>query len=101
MIDREISRTELQRLVSFAREMVLTCRVAARGSAPHAEAFRNWLNEDGHGEMGYMERVKKNAAKGFTKRALNRCARQELFSGRCAHRNAAGKDWQNRALCGG
>jgi epoxyqueuosine reductase len=58
MIDREISRTELkQRLVSFAREIGFdSCRVAACGSAPHAEAFRNWLNEDGHGEMGYMER---------------------------------------------
>jgi epoxyqueuosine reductase len=58
MIDREISRTELkQRLVSFACEIGFdSCRVAACGSAPHAEAFRNWLDEDGHGEMGYMER---------------------------------------------
>ena len=58
MIDREISRTELkQRLVSFAREIGFdSCRIAACGSAPHAEAFRNWLNEGGHGEMGYMER---------------------------------------------
>jgi epoxyqueuosine reductase len=58
MTDREISRTELkQRLVSFAREIDFdSCRVAACGSAPHAEAFRNWLDEDAHGEMGYMER---------------------------------------------
>ena len=58
MIDREISRAKLkQRLVSFAREIGFdSCRVAACGSAPHAEAFRNWLDEDGHGEMGYMER---------------------------------------------
>ena len=58
MIDREISRTELkQRLVSFAREIGFdSCRIATCGSAPHAEAFRNWLNEGGHGEMGYMER---------------------------------------------
>jgi epoxyqueuosine reductase len=58
MTDREISRTELkQRLVSFAREIGFdSCRIAACGSAPHGEAFRNWLNEGSHGEMGYMER---------------------------------------------
>src|SRR5512132_689587 len=58
MTDREISRTELkQRLISFAREIGFdSCRIAACGSAPHAEAFRNWLSEGGHGEMGYMER---------------------------------------------
>jgi epoxyqueuosine reductase len=58
MSDREISRTELKRrLVSFAHEIGFDCcRIAACGSAPHAEAFRNWLGEGGHGEMGYMER---------------------------------------------
>jgi epoxyqueuosine reductase len=59
MIDREVFRTELkQRLVSFAREIGFdSCRIAAcGGSAPHAEAFRNWLDEGGHGEMSYMER---------------------------------------------
>src|SRR4029453_3396890 len=58
MTDREISRTELkQQLVAFAREIGFdSCRIAACGSAPHAEAFRNWLDEDGHGEMGYMKR---------------------------------------------
>jgi epoxyqueuosine reductase len=58
MTDREISRTELkQRLVSFAREIGFdSCRIATCGSAPHAAAFRNWLDEDGHGEMGYMAR---------------------------------------------
>ena len=58
MTDREISRTELkQRLVSFAREIGFdSCRIAACGSAPHAAAFRNWLDEGGHGEMGYMAR---------------------------------------------
>jgi epoxyqueuosine reductase len=56
--NRKISRTELkQRLVSFAREIGFdSCRVAACGSAPHADEFRNWLDECGHGEMGYMER---------------------------------------------
>ena len=55
---REISRTELkQRLVSFVREIGFdSCRVAACGSAPHADEFRNWLGEGGHGEMSYMER---------------------------------------------
>jgi epoxyqueuosine reductase len=58
MTDREISRTELkQQLVSFARKIGFdSCRIAPCGSAPHAEAFRNWLAEGGHGEMGYMER---------------------------------------------
>jgi epoxyqueuosine reductase len=58
MTDREISRTELkQRLVSFAREIGFdSCRIATCGSAPHAATFRNWLNEGGHGEMGYMAR---------------------------------------------
>src|SRR6266545_1793339 len=57
-IDREISRTELkQQLISFAREVGFdSCRVAACGSAPHADEFRNWLDEGGHGEMSYMER---------------------------------------------
>ena len=56
--DREISRTELkQRLVSFAREIGFdSCRIATCGSAPHAAAFRNWLDEGGNGEMGYMAR---------------------------------------------
>jgi epoxyqueuosine reductase len=55
---REISGTELkQQLVSFAREIGFdSCRVAACGSAPHADEFRNWLDEGGHGEMSYMER---------------------------------------------
>lgn len=54
----EISRAELkQRLVSFAREIGFDfCRVASCGSAPHADEFRNWLDEGGHGEMSYMER---------------------------------------------
>src|SRR4030095_12743862 len=60
-IGREISRTELkQRLISFAREIGFdSCRVAACGSAPHADEFRNWLDEGGHGQMRYMERGEK------------------------------------------
>src|SRR4030095_891904 len=56
--DREISLLELKtRLVSFARGIgFYSCRIAACGSAPHADEFRNWLDEGGHGEMGYMER---------------------------------------------
>jgi epoxyqueuosine reductase len=56
--DREISRLELKtRLVSFARGIGFeSCRITGCGSAPHADEFRNWLNEGGHGEMGYMER---------------------------------------------
>jgi epoxyqueuosine reductase len=57
-IDREISREQLKtQLVSFAREIGFdSCRVAACGSAPHAEEFRHWLDEGEHGEMSYMER---------------------------------------------
>jgi epoxyqueuosine reductase len=57
-IDRESSPVEVKtRLVSFAREIGFdSCRVATCGSAPHAEEFRNWLGEGGHGEMSYMER---------------------------------------------
>ena len=94
MIDREISRTELkQRLVSFAREIGFdSCRVAACGSAPHAEAFRNWLDEDGHGEMGYMERGEEKRcdpkkvlpdARSIVVLAKN------YFQGGAVHRNAA------------
>ena len=94
MIDREISRAELkQRLVSFAREIGFdSCRVAACGSAPHAEAFRNWLNEDGHGEMGYMERGEEKRcdpkkvlpdARSIVVLAKN------YFQGGAVHRNAA------------
>src|SRR5216110_3843080 len=58
MTDREISRTELkQQLVSFALEIGFdSCRIAPGGSAPHGKAFRNWLAEGEHGEMGYMQR---------------------------------------------
>src|SRR6266513_3426513 len=62
MTDREISRTELkQQLVSFALEIGFdSCRIAPGGSAPHGKAFRNWLAEGEHGEMGYMERGEEN-----------------------------------------
>jgi len=57
-IDRDSSRLDLkQRLLSFAREIGFdSCRIAVCGSAPHADEFRNWLDEGGHGEMSYMER---------------------------------------------
>ena len=57
-IDRDSSRLDLkQRLLSFAREIGFdSCCVADCGSAPHADEFRNWLDEGGHGEMSYMER---------------------------------------------
>jgi epoxyqueuosine reductase len=57
-IDREISRLELkQRLLSFVRGIGFDfCRIAACSSPPHADEFRNWLDEGGHGEMSYMER---------------------------------------------
>jgi epoxyqueuosine reductase len=44
-------------LASYAREIGFDfCRVAACTSAPHAVEFKNWLDEGGHGEMGYMKR---------------------------------------------
>ncbi|MGB9475679.1 MAG: tRNA epoxyqueuosine(34) reductase QueG [Candidatus Udaeobacter sp.] len=57
-IDRHISRVELKtRLVSFARELGFdSCRVAVCSSPPHANEFRNWLRNEAHGEMDYMER---------------------------------------------
>jgi epoxyqueuosine reductase len=57
-VDCEISQEQLKtQLVSFAREIGFdSCRVAACSSAPHAEEFRNWLDEGEHGEMSYMER---------------------------------------------
>jgi epoxyqueuosine reductase len=59
-IDCDSSPLKLkQRLLSFAREIGFdSCRVADCGSAPHADEFRNWLDEGGHGEMSYMERGK-------------------------------------------
>jgi len=57
-IHLELSPAELKtRLGSFAREIGFdSCRVAACVSTPHANEFRNWLGEGGHGEMSYMER---------------------------------------------
>jgi epoxyqueuosine reductase len=57
-ISREISRTELKtQLVSFAHEIGFdSCRIAACSSPPHADEFRNWLRDQSHGEMAYMER---------------------------------------------
>ena len=71
-IDRDSSRLDLkQRLLSFAREIGFdSCRVADCGSAPHADEFRNWLDEGGHGEMSYMERGEEK-----------RCDPQKIFPG--------------------
>jgi len=57
-IDHHSSRLDpKQRLLSFTREIGFdSCRIATCGSAPHADEFRNWLDEGGHGEMSYMER---------------------------------------------
>jgi epoxyqueuosine reductase len=57
-IDRDISPLELkERLLSVAREIGFdSCRVAACSSPPHAHEFRNWLHDEAHGEMSYMER---------------------------------------------
>ncbi|HEY7000679.1 MAG TPA: tRNA epoxyqueuosine(34) reductase QueG [Candidatus Udaeobacter sp.] len=58
-INREVGYLAVKtRLISFAREIGFdSCRVAACRSAPHADEFRNWLGEDRHGEMSYMERA--------------------------------------------
>jgi epoxyqueuosine reductase len=57
-IDRDSSPLELkQRLLSFVREIGFdSCRIAACSSPPHADEFRNWLHDEAHGEMSYMER---------------------------------------------
>jgi epoxyqueuosine reductase len=90
-IERENSLVEVKtRLISFAREIGFdSCRVAACGSAPHAEEFRNWLGEGEHGEMNYMERGEEKrcelqkvlpGAKSIVVFALN------YFQGSAAHR---------------
>jgi epoxyqueuosine reductase len=57
-IDRDISPPELkQRLLPVTREIGFdSCRIAACNSPPHANEFRNWLHDEAHGEMSYMER---------------------------------------------
>jgi epoxyqueuosine reductase len=57
-INHDRSLLELkQRLLSFAREIGFdSCRIAASNSPPHAHEFRNWLHDEAHGEMSYMER---------------------------------------------
>ena len=57
-IDRDSSPLELkQRLLSFVREIGFdSCRIAACSCPPHAEEFRNWLHDEAHGEMSYMDR---------------------------------------------
>src|SRR5713101_4727187 len=50
--------TELKsQLVAFARELGFdSCRVAACSPPPHANEFRDWLEDGANGEMHYMER---------------------------------------------
>jgi epoxyqueuosine reductase len=54
----QISATELKaQLVSFARDTGFdSCRVAACNPPEHASEFREWLRDDAHGEMNYMQR---------------------------------------------
>jgi len=54
----QISATELKtRLSSFAREIGFdSCRIAACKPPAHAMEFREWLRENAHGEMNYMQR---------------------------------------------
>jgi epoxyqueuosine reductase len=53
-----ISTTELKaRLVDFSRGLGFdSCRVAACDSPAHGEEFSDWLREEAHGEMEYMQR---------------------------------------------
>jgi epoxyqueuosine reductase len=93
-ISREISRAELKaQLIRFAREIGFdSCRVAACSSPSHANEFRNWLRDEAHGEMSYMERGEEKrcdphkvlpGAKSIVVLALN------YFQGGPAHRAAA------------
>jgi epoxyqueuosine reductase len=54
----QISATELKaRIISYAREIGFdSCRMAACKSPAHATEFREWLRENAHGEMSYMQR---------------------------------------------
>jgi epoxyqueuosine reductase len=57
-IDNETSAVILKaRLIDFAREIGFdSCRVAACAPPPHANEFKDWLNDGAHGEMSYMAR---------------------------------------------
>jgi epoxyqueuosine reductase len=45
------------RLVAFARDLGFdSCRVTTCAPPPHAQEFREWLSDRGHGEMEYMAR---------------------------------------------
>jgi epoxyqueuosine reductase len=86
------SQMELkQRLLSFAREIGFdSCRIAACGSPPHGEEFRNWLDEGGHGEMSYMERGKEK-----------RCDPQKVLPGACSIAVLALNYFQGKTQAGG
>jgi epoxyqueuosine reductase len=112
-ISCETSQTKLkEELVSFAREIGFdSCRIAACSSPPHANEFRNWLHDEAHGEMSYMERGGETrcdphkilpGAKSIVVLALNyfqghqvrRSSRQVGTTGRIA-RYAWGDDYHN------
>ena len=90
----QISAAELKaRLSSFAREIGFdSCRIAACKPPAHAMEFREWLRENAHGEMNYMQRGEEKrcdplnvlaGAKSIVIFALN------YFQGDAAHRTAA------------
>ena len=53
----QISTTELKaQLISFAKELGFdSCRVSACNAPEHANEFREWLHDNAHGEMNYMQ----------------------------------------------
>jgi epoxyqueuosine reductase QueG len=59
-----VSNAELKtQLQAFAREAGFdSCGVATCAPPPHANEFRDWLQDGAAGEMSYMERGEENVA---------------------------------------
>ena len=90
----QISAAKLKaQLVSLAHEVGFDCcRIAACTTPAHATEFREWLRDDGHGEMHYMQRGEEKrcdpkkvlpGARSIIVLAVN------YFQGHAAHRAAA------------
>ena len=90
----QVSAAKLKaQLISYARQIGFdSCRIARCDAPPHATEFRQWLRQDAHGEMNYMQRGEEKrcdpqkvlpGAKSIVVLALN------YFQGHAAHRAAA------------
>lgn len=56
--DRNQPDVSAESIKQLARELGFDdCRVAAAGTATHADSFQAWIGDGCHGEMGWMERT--------------------------------------------